>query len=234
MLSDSILAFLRGLTITAKLPKGIEVLYPYSNTTTFELCRQFYEKYYSDDEQRTLMLGINPGRFGSGTTGVSFTDPIKLEKICGIKNDLAKKGELSADFIYAMIDAYGGPDLFYRKYFVSAVSPLGFTFEGKNINYYDVPRLEKAVAPFIVESINKMVAMGVSREKCFCIGGDKNLKALSRLNEEHHWFKDIVPLPHPRFIMQYRRKKLQEYIDLWLRTIRPEPETRNQEPETRN
>jgi len=72
------------------------------------------------------LLGINPGRFGSGTTGVSFTDPIKLEKYCGIRNDLVKKAELSADFIYAMIIAYGGLESFYNRFFISSVSPLGF------------------------------------------------------------------------------------------------------------
>lgn len=216
MLSDRILRFLKELKIEAKLSKGIEVLDPYTNAVTFDLCRQFYRKYFHDDRPRTLMLGINPGRFGSGTTGVSFTDPIKLETICGIKNNLAKKPELSADFIYAMIAAYGGPDVFYSKYFISAVSPLGFTFEGKNINYYDVPKLEKAVTPFIVQSIDQMIDMGISKEKCFCIGEDKNLKALTRLNEEKKWFNEIIPLPHPRFIMQYRRKKLNEYIDIYL------------------
>lgn len=212
----SILSFLKELRISEKLPKGIEVLDPYKNEQVLELCSQFYYKYYNDSRPRTLLLGINPGRFGSGTTGVSFTDPIKLEKYCGIKNDLPKKPELSADFIYAMIEAFGGPELFYSKYFVSAVSPLGFTSKGKNINYYDVPALEKAVTPFMVESINKMIAMGMSVTKVYCIGGDKNLKALTRMNDQHKWFGEIIPLPHPRFIMQYRRKKLQDYIDLYL------------------
>jgi hypothetical protein len=164
-------------------------------------------------------LGINPGRFGSGTTGVSFTDPIKLEKYCDIKNDLPKKPELSADFIWAMIDAYGGPEAFYKKYYISSVSPLGFTTRGNNINYYDIPRLEKTITPFMIESIDKMMAMGMNTEKCFCIGGDKNFKSLTRLNEKQKWFKEIVPLPHPRFIMQYRRKKMQEYIANWIQTL---------------
>lgn len=216
MLSDSILTFLKGLRITSRLPKGIEVLDPYNDARVFDLCGQFYRKYYHDNNPRTLLLGINPGRFGSGTTGVSFTDPIKLEKYCGIKNNLAKKPELSADFIYAMIEAYGGPEKFYSKFFVSAVSPLGFTFKAKNINYYDVAALEKSVTPFIERSIQLMMDMGMSKEKCYCIGEDKNLKALVRLNTKHKWFNEIMPLPHPRFIMQYRRKKLQEYIDIYL------------------
>jgi hypothetical protein len=219
MLSDHILNFLKELKITVKLPKGIEVLSPYDNPQTFELCKQFYHKYYNDSKQRTLLLGINPGRFGSGTTGVSFTDPIKLEKYCSIQNDLPKKAELSADFIYAMIFAFGGLEAFYKKFFISSVSPLGFIQNGKNINYYDIPALQKAITPFIVESIEKMKTMGMRSEKVFCIGGDKNLKALTRLNEQHKWFKDIQPLPHPRFIMQYRRKKMNEYVDLWLKTL---------------
>jgi hypothetical protein len=219
MISDSILDFLKQLRITAKLPKDIEVLYPYDNPQTFKICQQFYHKYYDDQQQRTLMLGINPGRFGSGTTGVSFTDPLKLEKFCDIRNDLPKKPELSADFIYAMIIEYGGLESFYRKYFISSVCPLGFTYGSNNINYYDIPKLQKAVTPFIIESIGKLVAMGMSKDKCFCIGGDKNLKVLSKLNDEHKWFAEIIPLPHPRFIMQYRRKKMREYIEHWLQTL---------------
>ena len=121
--------------------------------------------------------------------------------------------ELSADFIYRMIHAYSGPEEFYCSYFISAVSPLGFTKEGKNINYYDDKKLEQAVTPFIVDSINKIVAMGINRKKCFCIGEGKNFDFLKKLNEEHQWFNEIIPLAHPRFIMQYKRKKVNEYID---------------------
>jgi Domain of unknown function (DUF4918) len=220
MLFENILAFLRQLHIEARIPKGIEVLSPYSNSETFGLCEKFYQKYYNDEQPRYLMLGINPGRFGSGTTGVSFTDPIKLEKYCNISNDLPKKPELSADFIYAMIEKFGGPASFYSKYFVSAVSPLGFTQKGKNINYYDVPQLEKAVTPFIVESIGRMMKMGMKRDRVYCIGEGSNLKALKKLNDTHKWFDEIVPLAHPRFIMQYRRKKVNDYIDSYLSLLK--------------
>lgn len=219
MLSDSILEFFKQLRINSKLPKGVEILYPYDNPYTLALCEQFYHKYYNDNQPRTLLLGINPGRFGSGTTGISFTDPIKLEKYCNIPNDLPKKPELSADFIYSMINEFGGPALFYSKFYISSVSPLGFVMNGKNINYYDIPRLEKVITPFMVDSLNKNVAMGMLTERCFCIGGDKNLRSLTRLNDEYHWFKEIIPLPHPRFIMQYRRKKMKEYIEFWINAL---------------
>lgn len=213
--ADKFLSFLKELSLDTKLPAGVKVMNPYRDPYTLGLCTTFYQKFYSDNNARTLLLGINPGRFGSGTTGISFTDPLKLEDICGIANTLQKKPELSADFIYRMIAAYGGHKSFYRSYLVSAISPLGFTKDGKNINYYDIPALQKAVTPFIIKSINELSAMA-SPEKCFCIGEGKNFVFLEDLNQKHGWFKEIVPLPHPRFIMQYRRKKLGEYIDKYV------------------
>jgi hypothetical protein len=71
----------------------------------------------------------------------------------------------------------------------------------------------------MIESIDKTIAMGMQADKCFCIGGDKNFKSLTRLNDQQKWFKEIIPLPHPRFIMQYRRKKMKEYIEFWIRSL---------------
>ncbi|NOT74009.1 MAG: DUF4918 family protein [Cyclobacteriaceae bacterium] len=219
MMRDKILEFYRQLKIKGKVPKGIEVLNPYLDPYAMDICNRFYSKYYNDDKPRTLMLGINPGRFGSGLTGISFTDPIKLEKICGIENTLLKKPELSSDFIFAMIDKFGGPEKFYGKYFISAVSPLGFTKDSKNINYYDDALLEKAIKPFAIESISKILDMGIRRDKCFCIGEGENLKFLKKLNEENKWFGEVVPLSHPRFIMQYKRKSVSAYIDKYLQLL---------------
>ena len=33
------------------------------------------------------------------------------------------------------------------------------------------------------------------------------------LNEQHQWFERIIPLPHPRWIMQYRRKTADSYVE---------------------
>jgi hypothetical protein len=184
------------------------------------LCSRFYKRFYNDKNERTLLLGINPGRFGSGTTGISFTDPVKLEKEYGIENKLIKKAELSADFIFKVITAFGGPAEFYRHYFISSVSPLGFTQDGININYYDDRRLARAITPFILDSIAKMLEFGTNRDVCYCIGEGKNFDFLSKLNDDHKWFGAIRPLPHPRFIMQYRRKKVDDYVELYLKELR--------------
>jgi hypothetical protein len=218
--SDSVLAFYKSLHLNKKLPAGIKVMNPYQEEATFQCCEKFYSKYYGDNHSRTLLLGINPGRFGSGTTGISFTDPIRLANICGISNPFPKKPELSSDFIYRMILEYGGAEKFYRKYFVSAVSPLGFTKDGKNINYYDDAKLEAAITPFVIESINKMLYFGVNKNICYCIGEGKNLKFLNYLNQKHSWFGEIIPLSHPRFIMQYKRKHLDSYIRDYLMKLR--------------
>jgi hypothetical protein len=218
--STNILDFFFHLKISASLPPGVEVLNPYQDEVAFGLCRQFYNKYYSDEEQRHLILGINPGRLGGGLTGIPFTDPVKLERYCGIPNSLPKKTELSADFMYSMINAYGGPEDFYCKFYFSSVSPLGFVKEGKNLNYYDIRSLQECLRPFIVESLEQTLKLNINRAACYCLGEGQNFKFLNVLNAEFKWFERIVPLSHPRFIMQYKRKKVNEYIGDYLSKLR--------------
>jgi hypothetical protein len=219
MLADNILAFLKSLVLRAKLPAGVEVMNPYRNASAFALCTKFYSRFYRDHRPRTLILGINPGRFGGGITGIPFTDPVKLERWCSIKNDLPKKTELSADFIYQMIEAYGGVDDFYGKFYISAVCPLGFTKNGKNLNYYDLKPLQKAVNDFCASSIEKQLNMGLNRKRCYCLGEGQNFRFLQQLNQSYGFFEEIIPLPHPRFIMQYRRKRLNDFIKYYLNKL---------------
>lgn len=217
--ASRVLSFYKSLAIKAALPQDIMVLNPYHDAYAFSLCEAFYNKYYSDSKPRKLLVGINPGRFGSGLTGISFTDPVKLARDCHIPNTLPKKAELSADFIYAMINAYGGPEAFYKRFFISAVSPLGFTKDGKNINYYDDKALAQAIVPFVTDSIQAMLTLGIDRAACFCIGEGKNIAFFQKLNDQHGWFDSVVPLAHPRFIMQYKRKQIPTYIDDYLEKL---------------
>jgi hypothetical protein len=218
--AQHVLTFYQSLSLTVKLPKGIEVMNPYQDVKTFRLCEQFYNTFYNDTDTRVMILGINPGRFGAGITGVPFTDPIKLEKYCGIANDMKKQAELSADFIYAMIEGFGGPFKFYNKFYISAISPLGFVKDGKNLNYYDVRELAEAVKPFMVSCINTQRSFGVNTRVCFCLGEGDNYKYLNKLNQEHNFFDRIEPLPHPRFIMQYKRKQVPQYVDQYVSKFR--------------
>jgi hypothetical protein len=217
--ADKVLAFYKQLSISTPLPKGVEVLNPYQDKESFALCTLFYKKFYNDANERRVILGINPGRFGGGLTGIPFTDPIKLENTYGIKNNLLKKPELSADFIHAMIEAFGGHEQFYNHYFVNSVSPLGFTQDGKNLNYYDTPALTKSTGKFILDSLWQLTTMGINREVAFCLGEGQNFKYLDKLNEKEKIFGTIIPLAHPRFIMQYRRKHVQAYIDDYVKKL---------------
>ncbi|HEY5691780.1 MAG TPA: uracil-DNA glycosylase family protein [Cyclobacteriaceae bacterium] len=214
--SKKILAFLKELAIKEKLPAGVTVMNPYQNKQAFHLCQLFYTKYYHDSYPRTLILGINPGRFGAGLTGIPFTDPVKLEEECDIKNDFLKKRELSADFIYEMIAANGGNENFYKQFYFGSVSPLGFTKNGKNLNYYDDLKLQKAVLPFILKTLRDQIAFGLNTQVAYCLGEGKNYKFLSSINAEHKFFDQIIPLAHPRFIMQYKKKTKDMYIEDYL------------------
>ena len=199
-----------------QLPDGVELLFPYDNPETMAAMRLFYSRYYSDARPRIFVFGINPGRFGAGITGVPFTDPIRLAEDCGIENAFQKKAELSSQFVYEVVHAYGGPEAFYRDIYITSVCPLGFTKDGKNYNYYDDRRLEKAVEPYIIDNIVRQKAIGALEETAVCLGEGQNYKYFSQINERHGFFKTIVPLPHPRWVMQYRRRRMEEFKERYL------------------
>lgn len=211
--------FLLNLNPGFDLPKDFEFLLPYSDPKVKLVTRAFYRKFYSDDRKRVFMIGINPGRFGAGTTGIAFTDPVRLETECGIKNSFAKKQELSSQFIYRFISDFGGTDKFYSQIFLTAICPIGFIRHGKNINYYDDKKLLVSCREFIIETMKQQVAIGANRNTAICLGEGKNYTYLSRLNDEIQLFDEIIPLAHPRFIMQYKRKKIGQYLDMYIETV---------------
>lgn len=205
------LRFYRGLA-APKVPAGVTVMNPYKNRRVIGYVRSFLDDYFADHEPRTLVFGINPGRFGAGITGITFTDPVALADFCGIANDLPRKRELSSIFIYDFIHRYGGVREFYRRFFLTAICPLGFTRGGLNLNYYDVPALARAVEPFIVASVRRHIAIGGRTDRAIVIGKHKNLQFVERLNARHQFFQSIDSVEHPRSIMQYRRRHLERYL----------------------
>lgn len=188
------------------VPSGIGVMNPFLTDEVKSIIRLFYNKYYGDEKPRRLIFGINPGRFGAGVTGVAFTDPIRLEQVCEIENSLHKRQELSSVFVYNFIDKYGGPEAFYKDYFITSTFPLGFVFEGKNINYYDQKPLQEALETLIVKYLEDQLKWNVKTDVAYCLGKGKNLKYLEKLNKKHKFFGAVKPLPHPRWVMQYRYK----------------------------
>jgi len=220
-LSEKILLFFKNLDLNIELPVGVEVMNPFRDRVTFSLCEKFYNKFYSDNNSRHLILGINPGRFGGGLTGIPFTDPSRLQNDCDIENNFPKKQELSSVFVYEMIHAFGGPERFYSEFYISSISALGFIKYNKNLNYYDDKNLEDNLKEFIVDCMNRQLKFGINKDVAFCFGEGKNFMYLSKLNAEMKFFNKIVALPHPRFIMLYRLKKKEEYIQRYLRELQP-------------
>ncbi len=214
--SEAVLNYYQSLKPPSNLPDDVWVLNPFQSKSTFDLASQFYNKYYHDQSPRFICFGINPGRFGAGVTGVPFTDPIKLREVCNIDNALDKKPELSSRFIYDMISAYGGPEKFYRSFYISAVSPLGYIRDDVNLNYYDIKGFKSIFEEYAMKQIEIQLDFGISTEVAFSIGKGQNIKFLNYLNDKRSYFKKIVPLSHPRWVMQYRLKRKQEFISEYL------------------
>lgn len=213
---EKVVQFTRSLQPDWSLPPGVELLFPYAQPQTLEALEAFYRLYYTDQETRTYIFGINPGRFGAGITGVPFTDSIRLETVCGIQNNFDKKAELSSIFVYHFIQAFGGPVAFYRQFYITSLCPLGFTKEGKNYNYYDDRQLESAVTPHIINNIQTQKSFGANNKIALCMGEGQNYRFFTKLNDKHGFFDEILPLPHPRWVMQYRSKRMDEFVELYL------------------
>jgi hypothetical protein len=223
--AEKVNSFNNSLNFTKPLPMGIQLMNPFKeNPSILPITNKFYNKFYDDSNERYFILGINPGRHGAGITGIPFTDTIRLDKYCGIKINEFKSYETSSEFIYTLIEEYGGVNKFYSRYYINAICPLGFTRtneRGKevNFNFYDDKELTRTVFNFIVKSIKKQISFGIKTDLCYCLGTGKNYRFLLELNNKENLFGEIIPLEHPRFIMQYRRKKLQHFIDKYLRLL---------------
>ena len=215
-IADKVIQFYTEMHRDWKIPKGFELIDPFHNAETVKIFSAFYQKYFNDHNKRHFLLGINPGRHGAGVTGVPFTDPKIIDEDCGIPNDFKKKNELSAIFVYKFIEAFGGIETFYQKFYINSVCPLGFLKDGINCNYYDDKGLYKKVEKHIVSGINDQIAFGMHTDVAFCMGNGKNYKFLKKLNDTHSFFDTIVPLPHPRWVMQYRRKRLDEFVNQYV------------------
>lgn len=226
-LADQILQFYRKLELSVDLlPQDVDVLNPYRNASSevWEVIEQFYRKYYSDNQPRGLILGINPGRLGAGATGIPFTDSYALEEYCDISFP-GETRETSAAFVYMVVEAYGGAEKFYRDWFIGAGSPLGFIKKNEkgnwvNWNYYDQNLLYQAVRPFMDEKLQAQSALCASPETAVVLGTGKNFKFLQKINEDLQLFNNLIPLEHPRYIMQYKRKLVDQYVTRFIATLK--------------
>lgn len=224
--ADRIIAFNHQLRYDGDpLPEGIRIMNPFQESPqALRISDEFYRKFCDDDFPRSLILGINPGRFGAGLTGIPFTDPKLLKTHCHIDYMGHPTHEPSSVFIYEVIDAFGGPGVFYKAFHINSLCPLGFVKADaagreKNYNYYDDTALQHTVEPLIIKNIRDQINLGTQQKICICLGNGNNERYLRKLNDRYHFFEKIIGLEHPRFVMQYKSKQKQFYIDKYLEAL---------------
>ncbi len=221
--ADRALDYYLHLTEPTGLPPGVSAMNPYLRPEVQAVVTQFYQKFYANTAPRVYVLGINPGRYGAGVTGISFTTPQALVAHCGIANELppiaaANRPELSSRFIYRIVEAFGGAATFYGRFFLSSLYPLALVKDGKNYNYYDDRTTTEALWPIITESLRQQLQFGAHRRVAVCLGR-KNERYFQRLNDEQGFFDRILTLDHPRYILQYRAKEVEAFAEKYIQTL---------------
>jgi hypothetical protein len=193
--------------ITLKIDQyPVDLVDPYEGHGRAYL-RQFVDRFYGHSGPRVFVIGINPGRLGSGRTGVPFTDAYALETACCIPNPLPKSREITSSFIYDVIEQTGGAKGFFGHYYLGAAVPFAFIKEGRNANYYDLDI--DAVAR---DAIIAQASMGGIRKAAIVLGMGKHFHFVKRLNDSYKLFEHIEAIAHPRYIMQYQRRSKNEAI----------------------
>ncbi len=219
--AEKVIDFHQQLNFKGQLPEGYQVLNPFNNNPeTLEVMKRFYHKYYNDQQPRKFIIAINPGRLGAGTTGIPFTDTKRLKTECNITMESAHTHEVSAVFMYRMIEEFGGVKSFYQQFYINSVFPLAIVRKNNkgswvNANYYDELPLYNKVKNYMIASLNHNIKLGLHTDNVFILG-KKNAKFITKLNQEAKLFKEMTVLEHPRYIQQYKSKDLQYYLDKYM------------------
>lgn len=211
--------FLCAATIDFELPPGFVSLVPYADAEVQRVVNEFCTRYYNGNQKRLALWGINPGRFGAGITGICFTDPVSLSGQLEIPSTLTGRRELSAEFISMVIDEYGGPTAFYRDVYLGALSPIGFVREGKNINFYDDKTLARTIVPFIRYNLQTITSFGLQSSAAILLGSGSLQSYVQKHLSDHFSKMKVLALDHPRFIMQYKRSRVHEYVKRYVDSI---------------
>jgi hypothetical protein len=186
----------------AALPLGYSGLVPPIN----EQVAAFYHQYYEDSRPRRLILGSSPARRSSAKSGIPFVDDSPRP---------------ASAFLNEVIAACGGQDAFYKMYLMDFLYPIVLVRTNErgrevNANYYESKTLQAALTPLMQAHLRGLVGLGIDRSVCFCIGSGENFRFLSHLNAAEGFFERIVPLEHPRFIMQYHADQRDIYLKKYI------------------
>lgn len=107
---------------------------------------------------------------------------------------------------------------FFSKVFLTALYPFAIIKDGKSYNYYDEKVLTETLKPEIIKNIEKQISFGARRDFAIMLG-KRNAEYFYPINEKYKFFKRIFVLEHPSYIMQYKLKQIDSYIEKYLEAI---------------
>ena len=227
-IADKIIEFDHFLSsINIFVPEGFKIINPFcgeGKDKINQIIEIFYHRFYNDNKKRRMILGSSPARRGTAVTGIPYEDAAHLQNETGIYVDDFYVNKSSSNFLYDVIRMYGGSLKFYSDFYMNFVCPLGIVRVKPNgclvnCNYYESKKLQESLYDFIVMTLKMQMEFNIDRTVCYCIGSGENYNFLKRINEEFNFFDRIIPLEHPRFIMQYNSKKKDYYLDKYLSAL---------------
>ncbi len=169
----------------------------------------FWKTYYPEGPPRTVICGLNPGRFGAGQSGIPFMDFLSLSQLLPGLHRL--DSERSAGFFFRVVQAYGAAE-FFREFYVTNVASVGFIRHGKNLNYPALPwqAVEVVERNFLAEMEIVQPARIIS------LGRDvhKTVRKLLGARVECE-----TCLPHPAWVATYRSASMEEWVARYLAAI---------------
>jgi hypothetical protein len=173
----------------------------------WESIKAFNNEFYGENLPKTVLCGINPGKNGAGKTGLPFIDFTSLSKL--LNNVNRQDTERSAQFFYDVVQELGVDD-FYKTFYVTNISWVGYIKGNKNLNYYDLPLLAKK---FVYEMFMHEMNI-VSPTTIISLSGAVKGTVDELFNDSS--VETNLQLPHPNycaFPRNYKSCKAQ-YIDL--------------------
>lgn len=171
------------------------------------LVRRFYQTVYPASNKPAIVLcGINPGRHGTGKTGVPFLDYKGLSKF--LPEVTATDQEKSAQFMLSVINDIG-QDTFFQNIYMTNISWFGFTRYSQNLNYYDLP--ETLPTHFTQSFIQEMA---IIQPKIIIPLSTEVERSIQQMNLPYQIGKR---LPHPYYSSIGKREPI--YKKLYIDTI---------------
>jgi len=170
-----------------------------------QVMEDFWRRFYPEELPRRVICGLNPGRFGAGLTGVPFTDFQTLSR--WMPSVEGQDTEPSAQFFAKIVDAIG-VDSFFQRFYVTNVSAVGYVKDGRNLNYHDLP----ADALEVVEQNFTEEMRLVAPTRVVALGKHAYATVKKTLPSDI----DITYLAHPSWIMTYRRRELDAWVQRYV------------------